>query len=169
MDDGTREDIYRHGIRNSHLLSVAPTGTISLSADNISSGIEPVFLHEYNRTIIMDGGPRTETVDDYGLRVFGIRGRTTEEVTIDQHVRVLATATRWVDSAVSKTVNIPRNYSFEDFKKVYLLAHMSGCKGCTTFRPDGKLAGILTAKDEPQGEAVEACFIDPTTGKRECA
>lgn len=167
LPDEIQDGIWNHGIANSHLLSIAPTGTISLSADNVSSGCEPVFLHEYNRTIIMDGGPVTETVDDYGLRVFGIRGRTTEEVTISQHIAVLAKATQWVDSAVSKTVNIPRNYSFEDFKKVYALAYASGCKGCTTFRPDGKLAGILVAKDEGE-KSPEACYIDPTTGKREC-
>jgi ribonucleoside-diphosphate reductase alpha chain len=169
LDDEIQQGIWDHGIHNSHLLSVAPTGTISLSADNVSSGCEPVFLHEYNRTIIMDEGPRTETVDDYGVRVFGVRGRTTDEVTVEQHIRVLAKATEWVDSAVSKTVNIPRGYSFEQFKKVYDLAYDSGCKGCTTFNPDGKLMGILTAKDETEGKAPETCYIDFSTGKRECA
>lgn len=172
LPDDLREDIRRHGIRNSHLLSVAPTGTISLTADNVSSGCEPVFLHRYDRKVITPEGQKTETVEDYGVRVFGIEGKTTEQVTVDEHLSVLALATRWVDSAVSKTVNIPETYDFEDFKKVYLEAYRRGAKGCTTFRTGGKLQGILTKPKEEEKleeQPVEACFIDPTTGKRECA
>lgn len=167
-----QERIRKHGIRNSHLLSIAPTGTISISADNVSSGIEPVFLHQYDRTIQTFEGTRVERVEDYGMRVFGIKGRTTEEVTVEQHIRVLAAASGWVDSAVSKTVNIPEHYSFEEFKKVYELAWKNGAKGCTTFRTGGKLQGILNKveeKEEGEAETPQACFIDPTTGKRECA
>ena len=167
LPESIQDAIRKHGIRNSHLLSHAPTGTISLSADNVSSGIEPVFLHSYNRTIIMDDGPRNESVEDYGVRVFGIKGRTTEEVTVDQHIKVLGLATRWVDSAVAKTINVPESYPFEDFKKAYLQAYEAGAKGCTTFRTGGKLMGILTKKEEEK--TPEACFIDLTTGKRECA
>lgn len=172
LPDDLREDIRRHGIRNSHLLSVAPTGTISLTADNVSSGCEPVFLHRYDRKVITPDGQKTETVEDYGVRVFGIEGKTTEQVTVDEHLAVLALATQWVDSAVSKTVNIPETYDFEDFKKVYLEAYRRGAKGCTTFRTGGKLQGILTKPKEEEKleeQPVEACFIDPTTGKRECA
>ena len=163
---GQLQDMIRkHGIRNSHLLSIAPTWTISLSADNVSSGIEPVFLHSYTRDIRLDDGPRTEVVEDYGVRVFQVGGRTTEQVTVDQHIRVLAKATEWVDSAVSKTVNIPSDYSFQDFKQVYMKAWEAGAKGCTTFRSGGKLQGILNKVEAKE----EVCFIDFATGKRECA
>lgn len=172
LPEQMQDHIRKHGIRNSHLLSIAPTGTISLSADNVSSGIEPVFLHSYTRDIRLDDGPRTEVVEDYGVRVFQVGGRTTEQVTVDQHIRVLAKATEWVDSAVSKTVNIPSDYSFQDFKQVYMKAWEAGAKGCTTFRSGGKLQGILNkveAKEEAEPQTPETCFIDFATGKRECA
>ena len=172
LPEHLQELIWKHGIRNSHLLSIAPTGTISLSADNVSSGIEPVFLHSYTRDILLDDGKRTETIEDYGIRTFQVGGRTTAEVTVDQHIKVLAKATEWVDSAVSKTVNIPSDYSFQDFKQVYMKAWEAGAKGCTTFRSGGKLQGILRAEEKEtvaEEKPAEACFFDPVTGKRECA
>jgi len=170
LPEWLKEKIWKHGIRNSHLLSIAPAGTISIVADNVSSGVEPVFLHRYDRTVITPAGTKVETVEDYGVRVFGIEGKTTEHVTVDEHLAVLAKAAEWVDSAVSKTVNIPESYDFEDFKKVYRKAYDLGAKGCTTFRTGGKLQGILQpTKEEPKEEAAEACFIDPVSGKRECA
>ena len=165
-----QERIYKHGIANSHLLSVAPAGTISIVADNVSSGIEPVFLHRYGRTIMDFEGSRQEIVEDYGVRVFGVKGRTTEETTVEQHIKVLGMTAQWVDSAVSKTVNVPENYSFEEFKEVYELARRAGAKGCTTFRTGGALQGILNKVEDDQHEKpVEACYVDPVTGRRECA
>ncbi len=175
-----RESIAEHGIRNSHLLSVAPTGTISLSADNVSSGIEPVFSHFYDRTIQTFDGPTIERVDDYGYREFGIKGKTADELSVFDHVRVLNVASRYVDSACSKTCNVGDDVTWEQFKKVYMDAYEGGSSGCTTFRASGKRYGILNASASE--EVVEdnltekdnfieeggACYFDPTTGLRKC-
>lgn len=171
LDQSVLEGIKRHGIRNSHLTSVAPTGTISLACDNVSSGIEPVFSHSYDRTIQTFDGPKIETVTDYGTRVFGIKGRTANEVTPEEHVAVLTTATKHVDSAVSKTCNVGGDTDWESFKHLYVQAHAGGAKGCTTFRTDGKRAGILVAKSQEKDdeEPAEACYIDAATGRRECS
>jgi ribonucleoside-diphosphate reductase alpha chain len=166
-----RNRLKKYGIRNSHLLSVAPTGTISLSADNISSGIEPVFSHSYVRTIQTFDGPFHETVEDYAFRTHGIMGRTATECTAAEHLEVLAVTQRNVDSAVSKTINIDPNISWEEFKDVYMNAWKAGCKGCTTFNPAGKRYGVLNVpknENEEEEEKPKACFIDPTTGKKEC-
>lgn len=169
LPEDVQDAIRAHGIRNSHLTSIAPTGTISLTCDNISSGIEPVFAHQYDRTIQTFDGPKVETVEDYGQRVFGVKGRTANEVTPEEHVKVLTTATQHIDSAVSKTCNVGGDTTWEAFKHLYVQAWEGGAKGCTTFRTDGKRAGILIAKKEPDDEEpAEACYIDPTTGRREC-
>lgn len=174
LREDVRDAIARHGIRNSHLTSIAPTGTISLCADNVSSGIEPVFAYSFDRTVVEFTGPRVETVHDYGARAFGVKGKTCDRVTVQEHVAALTTAAQRVDSAVSKTCNVPSDISWEDFKNVYVSAWEGGAKGCTTFRLGGKRSGILVAKDE--GDAGEAqteepasqCRIDPATGRREC-
>ena len=166
LDESTRQAIEKYGIRNSHLTSIAPTGTISLVADNISSGIEPVFSYGFDRTIQTYEGPRVERVDDYGVRVFGVRGKTADECSVDDHLAVLLVASKWMDSAVSKTCNVGDGVSFDEFKSVYWKAWEGGAKGATTFRAAGKRAGILVAAPE-EGEGA-ACFIDPETGKRTC-
>lgn len=166
LDKDVREYIEQWGIRNSHLTSIAPTGTISLVADNISSGIEPVFSYGFDRTIQTYEGPRVERVDDYGVRVFGVRGKTADECSVDDHLNVLLVASRWMDSAVSKTCNVGEAVSFEDFKDIYWKAWKGGAKGCTTFRAAGKRAGILVAAPE-EGEGA-ACYIDPATGQKTC-
>lgn len=176
-----RDDIKKYGIRNSHLLSIAPTGTISLSADNISSGIEPVFSHSYDRTIQTFEGVKTETVTDYGWRVFGVKGKTADETPVSEHVKVLNLASKYVDSACSKTCNVGDDVTWEDFKQVYMDAWLGGASGCTTFRLSGKRFGILNAsavEDVAVEEVVEddfvneteggACYYDPTTGIRTC-
>jgi len=175
-----RKSIAKHGIRNSHLLSVAPTGTISLSADNVSSGIEPVFSHFYDRTIQTFDGPTIERVDDYGYREFGIKGKTADELSVFDHVRVLNVASRYVDSACSKTCNVGDDVTWEQFKKVYMDAYEGGSSGCTTFRASGKRYGILNAsasedvvEDKPTEkdnfiEEGGACYFDPATGLRKC-
>lgn len=166
LDQDVQELIFEHGIRNSHLTSIAPTGTISLVADNISSGIEPVFSYGFDRTIQTYEGPRVERVDDYGVRVFNVRGKTAAQCTVDEHLAVLLVASKWMDSAVSKTCNVGDDVSFDDFKEVYWKAWEGGAKGCTTFRAAGKRAGILVAAPE-EGEGA-ACYIDPETGKKTC-
>ncbi len=182
LPEDIREDIRTYGIRNSHLLSVAPTGTISLSADNVSSGIEPVFSHWYDRTVNTATGQKVERVDDYAYREFGIEGVTASQLTPKQHVGMLITASRFVDSACSKTCNIGEDVSWEDFKKVYMDAWLGGASGCTTFRAAGKRFGILNAStsedayiepEQPKDDFVSeqegsACYIDLATGIRTC-
>lgn len=175
----TQELIRKYGIRNSHLTSIAPTGTISLTANNVSSGIEPVFSLEYTRTVQTADGPMYETVQDYALREWGIECVTADKITAQEHVAMLNAAQKWVDSSVSKTCNIGDEVSFEEFKEVYMMAYDGGAKGCTTFRASGKRFGILNAsasediveekeqKDETQVEG-GACYIDIETGIRTC-
>lgn len=183
-----REMIAKYGIRNSHLLSVAPTGTISLSADNVSSGIEPVFSHYYDRTIQTFDGPTVERVEDYGYSVFGVKGKTADELSVFDHVKVLNLASKYVDSACSKTCNVGSDVTWQEFKDVYMAAYDGGASGCTTFRASGKRYGILNAaasedvvevtEDDGQGdlfvseqdtaEVGGACYFDPATGKRQC-
>lgn len=160
--------IEKNGLRNSHLTSIAPTGTISLCADNVSSGIEPVFSHGYDRTIQTFDGPRVERVDDYGVREFGVKGKTAAEVTAQEHVDALTTASQWVDSAVSKTCNVSPDMPWEDFKAIYFRAWEGGAKGCTTFNSGGKRFGVLNA-DVEEAEVEKACYVDPETGRRECS
>ena len=181
LPDDIRDLIRKHGIRNSHLLSVAPTGTISLSADNVSSGIEPVFSHYYDRTIQTFDGPIIERVEDYGYRVFGVKGKTADELSVFDHVKVLNVASRFVDSACSKTCNVGADVTWEEFKQVYMDAFDGGASGCTTFRAAGKRYGILNAStseevvEEPEVEETQdyvdeggACYFDPATGLRQC-
>jgi len=166
LNRNLQEAIARYGIRNSHLTSIAPTGTISLVADNVSSGIEPVFSHTYTRTIQTPNGPRTETIDDYGYRNWKVKGKTADELSIDEHLSVLLVASKWMDSAVSKTLNVGDHVSFEDFKNIYWKAYEGGAKGCTTFRSAGKREGIL--KTAPQEGEGAACYFDPETGVKSC-
>jgi ribonucleoside-diphosphate reductase alpha chain len=166
-----RDAVLKFGIRNSHLLSIAPTGTISITADNVSSGIEPPYTLEYQRTIQTFDGAKIEKVQDYGYRFLGIRGATADEVTAEQHVNVLAVAQQWVDSACSKTCNVGDQVPYDEFKGLYLQGYMDGAKGMTTFRAAGKRFGILQAQpvdEETPEEAVEACTFDPVTGDRTC-
>lgn len=164
-----RRRLRKYGIRNSHLLSIAPTGTISLSADNCSSGIEPVFAHETQRTIQKWDGPVDVSVPDYGYATWGVRGKTSDACNPKEHLAVLATAQRFVDSACSKTINLSGDEDWEEFKQIYMDAYESGCKGCTTFNPKGKRFGVLNKKEEETDEGAQACFIDPTTGNKECS
>ena len=176
-----RTDIAKYGIRNSHLLSVAPTGTISLSADNVSSGIEPVFSYEYDRTIQEPTGPCVYHVVDYGYANFGVTPKSADELPVQDHVRVLNVASRYVDSACSKTCNVGNDVSFDDFKEVYMDAFEGGASGCTTFRAAGKRYGVLNVSNTEkvtEDPAVEetndfvdeggACYYDLETGLRKC-
>ena len=167
LPEQLQEDIYKYGTRNSHLLSIAPTGTISLCADNISSGMEPVFAYNIQRTIAEFDGPRTEVIHDYGVAHFGVHGVQSKDVTIEQHLNVLATATRLIDSAASKTCNVPSSMPWDEFKGVYQKAWELGCKGITTFNPDGARMGIM--REAPtQSDEVVSCEVDPSSGRRSC-
>ena len=157
LDDDVRDLIAEHGIRNALLTSIAPTGTISLVADNVSSGIEPVFALAYTRKVLQPDGSRIEEeVSDYALRRFrALHGEaaplpayfvTAQDLTPAEHVRMQAAVQRHVDSAISKTVNVPEDISFEAFQAVYLDAYRSGCKGCTTYRPNAITGSVLAVK-----------------------
>ena len=164
-----RELIEEHGLRNSHLTSIAPTGTISLTADNVSSGIEPPYSLYYDRTIQQFDGHQIERVEDYAYNQ-GVSGRTANEISADEHVDVLCLASKYVDSAVSKTCNVGDDVTYDEFKQLYYKAWKGGCKGITTFRASGKRFGILNeVKPEREEPAkAEACFIDPDTGQKSC-
>ena len=166
LPDWVKAKIHEQGIRNSHLTSIAPTGTISLTADNVSSGIEPPFSLFYDRTITKFDGHSVERVEDFAYTQ-GIHGRTANEISAEEHLSVLALVSQYVDSAVSKTCNVGDNVSYEDFKDLYYNAWKQGCKGITTFRAAGKRYGVLNEVKAPEANA-EACYIDPETGSRSC-
>jgi ribonucleoside-diphosphate reductase alpha chain len=185
LPEDVRETIKKYGIRNSHLISMAPTGTISLTADNVSGGIEPVFSHHYERTIKTFEGEKVERVEDYAYRVWGVEGKTADECSAEDHLAVLALAQQYTDSAVSKTINVSPDMPWEEFKSIYMRAWEMGCKGCTTFNSGGKRYGILnTGSDDRDdssvssisgsdsvvtNEKVEACYINALTGQKECS
>lgn len=164
--------IKKHGIRNSHLTSIAPTGTISLYADNVTSGIEPVIAYEQKRNVIMKDGMKTVLIPDYGVAYLGVKGRTVTHgnITAAEHVAVLCTAQRWSDSAVSKTCNVPADMPYTDFKDIYMMAWENGAKGITTYRPAGnydepiKAADGDEAKDEEIAKVVELQLEDGFAG-----
>ena len=165
LDDDVRALIKKYGLRNSHLTSKAPTGTISMCADNVSSGIEPVFEVRTQRAVNTPEGAQIVTLEDYAHAQFGTVPRTTSEVTAQEHVDVLLAASRWTDSAVSKTCNVTGAMPWNDFKEIYHRAWDGGAKGCTTFNIDGQRMALLKSGDAGDGSA---CTIDPTTGARSC-
>ena len=177
MPDIIRSQIKQHGIRNALLTSIAPTGTISLYAGNVSSGIEPIFAMSYERKVMQkDGSKVTEVVEDYGVTKWKRDNPgvplpksfvTAQTLEPNAHVRMQAAAQRWVDSSISKTINVPEDINFDDFKKVYMDAYDTGCKGCTTYRPNDVTGSVLTATEEGQIEEGGACEIkfDEDTGQ----
>ncbi|MBC6437683.1 MAG: adenosylcobalamin-dependent ribonucleoside-diphosphate reductase [Rhodobacteraceae bacterium] len=155
LPEPLRDGIARHGIRNSHLTSIAPTGTISLYAGNVSSGIEPIFATSYDRKVLQPDGSRVaQAVQDYALKVYHDRGGAPDElpatfVTAQSlppraHLDMQAAMQPWVDSAISKTINLPGDIPFDEFKDVYLYAWDAGCKGCTTYRPNDVTGSVLS-------------------------
>ena len=165
MDDDVRDAIRAHGIRNALLTSIAPTGTISLYAGNVSSGIEPVFAYAYTRKVLQKDGTRTEEeVVDYAVQMwrekFGDRELPEYFVNAQtlaplEHVKMQAAAQKWVDSSISKTINCPEDISFEAFKDVYMEAFETGCKGCTTYRPNDVTGSVLSVSEEKKADAPE--------------
>ena len=157
LPEDIRAGIAEHGIRNALLTSIAPTGTISLFAGNVSSGIEPVFAFSYTRKVLQKDGTKTEEeVVDYAVaqwrEVMGdaelpdyfVSGQTLTPV---DHVRMQAVAQKFVDSSISKTINVPADISFDDFRQVYLDAWDQGCKGCTTYRPNDVTGSVLEVSE----------------------
>ncbi|MFD1798059.1 adenosylcobalamin-dependent ribonucleoside-diphosphate reductase [Paracoccus aurantiacus] len=160
MDDDVREAVATHGIRNALLTSIAPTGTISLYAGNVSSGIEPVFAYAYKRKVLQKDGSRTEEeVVDYAVQMWrDLHGDAelpdyfvnAQTLAPKDHVAMQAAAQEWVDSSISKTINCPEDISFEDFKDVYLSAWDLGCKGCTTYRPNDVTGSVLSVSEQTE-------------------
>jgi len=159
LDEDVRAAIATHGIRNALLTSIAPTGTISIFADNVSSGLEPVFSFRYTRNVLMpDGSRKTEEVSDYAYRLFHrLKGETAalpdyfvdaQSLAPGDHLVMQAAVQKYVDSSISKTINLPADIEFDSFKDIYLQAYELGCKGCTTYRPNDVTGAVLTVKKE---------------------
>ena len=155
LDEETRALIGTHGIRNALLTSIAPTGTISLFADNVSSGIEPPFSLSYTRKVLLpDGGHREEMVEDYAYRLykdkFGADAAlpdyfvTAQTLTPHEHLAMQAVAQAHVDASISKTINVPEETPFERFADIYEKAYALGLKGCTTYRPNDVTGAVLS-------------------------
>jgi ribonucleoside-diphosphate reductase alpha chain len=163
LDEETRAMIASHGLRNGWLSSIAPTGTTSLLAGNISSGIEPVFAYSYARKVRQaDGSTREEQVEDYAMRVWrGVKGDappppelfvSAQTLVPSDHLTMQAAAQALIDSSISKTVNCPEDISYEAFADIYVEGYHLGCKGLTTYRPNSVTGSILStgpAKPDP--------------------
>jgi ribonucleoside-diphosphate reductase alpha chain len=159
LDEEVRARVAEIGIRNALLTSVAPTGTISLFADNVSSGIEPVFSFRHTRNVLMpDGARREEEVTDYAYRLFQrVKGEhaplpdyfiDAQALSPDDHIAMQGAVQKHIDSSISKTINLPADIPFERFEDVYLRAYALGCKGCTTYRPNEVTGAVLATKPE---------------------
>ncbi len=159
-----------HGIRNSHLLAIAPTGTISLLAGNVSSGLEPIFAASYVRKVLAeDGTPIQFALTDYALARWRAMSReatpvprgfiTAAELPVSAHLDMQAALQPFVDNSISKTINVPAHYKFDDFKRIYDLAYEKGLKGCTTFRPN-PITGTVLSEDGAGVEAPHCCVLE---------
>jgi ribonucleoside-diphosphate reductase alpha chain len=168
LDEDVRRAIARHGIRNGCLTSIAPTGTISLLAGNVSSGIEPVFDFRQKRRILgASGVAREEILEDYAHALYRARSEdataplpeafvTSDDLTPRDHLRMQAAVQRHVDSSISKTINCPADLPFSDFVSIYREAYDLGLKGCTTYRPNAVTGAVLSP-----AEPVEAAVAVP--------
>ncbi len=182
MDADVRRTIAKKGIRNALLTSIAPTGTISLYAGNVSSGIEPVFAWSYKRKVLQNDGSRhEEEVTDYAVRLwrekygdapfpdYFVDAQSLEPLA---HIRMQAAAQKWVDSSISKTINCPEDIPFTEFKEVYLAAWESGCKGCTTYRPNAVTGSVLSVSDTSEAapqldQGADVVYISEPLGRPE--
>ena len=174
MDEDVRAAIRTHGIRNALLTSIAPTGTISLYAGNVSSGIEPIFATSYTRKVLQKDGSKTEEeVVDYAVAKWReLKGDaplpdhmvTAQTLAPADHVRMQAAAQKWIDSSISKTINCPEDISFEAFKDVYMMAWDEGCKGCTTYRPNAVTGSVLSVAEEEAPATTPEPVAEPGQG-----
>jgi ribonucleoside-diphosphate reductase alpha chain len=161
-----QDDIREHGIRNGVLNTVAPTGTMSVAYGDVESGCEPIFAYEYDRRRRNKNNEwETYTREAYALRFYRhVKGDpsitkddlpdhfvTAQELTVADHIAIQAAAQKWVDASISKTINLPKETTYEDFVQVYTLAYHAGCKGCTTYRPSDIRGSILSTKQEEIG------------------
>ena len=176
LPEAIRDDIRAHGIRNSHLLSIAPTGTVSLAfADNASNGIEPAFSWTYTRKKREADGTRSEyEVQDHAWRLYQTLGGDTAQLppafvgamdmSANEHIAMMEAVQPFVDTAISKTVNVSADYPYEDFKGLYLQAWRSGLKGLATYRPNAILGSVLELtpeKPQPPDVGKPSAALDP--------
>ena len=172
LPDELKNKIRQYGIRNSHLLSIAPTGTISLAfADNASNGIEPAFSWFYTRKKrMLDGSTKDYSVEDHAWRVFKKMGGDVEslppafvsamEISAIDHMKMVAAVAPFIDTAISKTVNVPADYPYEDFKDLYTQAWKAGLKGLATYRPNSVLGSVLSVTPEKKEEQPQDLMFD---------
>jgi ribonucleoside-diphosphate reductase alpha chain len=177
LDGETRSMIAKHGLRNGCLTSIAPTGTTSLLAGNVSSGIEPVFAYGYTRKIRQaDGTTREEQVEDHAMQVWRqVRGDesppaelfvSVQTLSPTDHLTMQAAAQPFIDSSISKTVNCPEDISFEAFADVYIEGYHLGCKGLTTYRPNSVTGSVLSVSG-PKADPIPAKPEDPLPPREE--
>lgn len=173
LPDDIKNNIRKYGIRNSHLLSTGPTGTVSLAfGDNCSNGIEPAFSWSYTRKKRNGDGSHTEyEVMDHAYRVYKEMGNdvtklpdyfiSAMDMSASDHIKMLEVVQPYVDSSISKTVNVPVDYPFEDFKGMYMQAWKANLKGLATYRPNSIIGSVLSIKEEPKTEVtVKETFVD---------
>ena len=170
LPDDIRNGIAENGIRNSHLIAIAPTGTISLLAGNVSSGLEPIFAGSYTRKVLTEDGMEKEfELTDHALALWRRQAGaaspeppgfvTTAELGVAAHLDMQAALQPFVDNSISKTINVPADYPFADFKRIYDIAYGRGLKGCTTFRPN-PVTGTVLSESAAGTEAPHCCAIE---------
>jgi ribonucleoside-diphosphate reductase alpha chain len=170
LPDDIQNEIVTHGIRNSHLIAIAPTGTISLLAGNVSSGLEPIFAASYVRNVLAeDGTPKEFLLTDYAFDLWrATTGAatpapdgfvTTADLPVKAHLAIQAALQPFVDNSISKTINVPEHCPFDEFKRIYDLAYDMHLKGCTTFRPN-PVTGVVLSEEAAGVEAPHCCVLE---------
>jgi ribonucleoside-diphosphate reductase alpha chain len=170
LPDDIQDGIARHGIRNSHLIAIAPTGTISLLAGNVSSGPEPIFAASYARKVLGGDGTASEFVlTDYAVNLWRTTTGTATgtpdgfvtaaSLPIRAHLDTLAALQPFVDNSISKTINVPESCPFNEFSRIYDVAYDLQLKGCTTFRPN-PVTGIILSAEAAGAEAPHCCVLE---------
>jgi ribonucleoside-diphosphate reductase alpha chain len=165
-----RQGIAENGIRNSHLIAIAPTGTISLLAGNVSSGLEPIFAAAYGRRILDENGnPEELCLTDYAVQLWRAASAnakgfppgfvTVDDIPVRAHLDMQAALQPFVDNSISKTINVPEDCPFPEFRKIYDVAYEKGLKGCTTFRPNPVTGAVLSGADD-SAEAPHCCVLE---------
>jgi ribonucleoside-diphosphate reductase alpha chain len=170
LPDDIQTAIAEHGIRNSHLIAIAPTGTISLLAGNVSSGLEPIFAASYGRKVLgADGTPTEFLLTDYALDLWrhmtSAPGGTPDgfvtatDLPVRTHIDMQMALQPFVDNSISKTINVPESCPFDEFKQIYDLAYDGRLKGCTTFRPN-PVTGMVLSEEAAGVEAPHCCVLE---------
>lgn len=151
LPESLQQRIDLGGIRNSHLISWAPNGTISLTSGNVSSGVEPVFFPVQSRRIILDERTVQVELKDWGYKATGIKPKSLNDCTVKEHIDVSQVAQMYCDSAVSKTINIPANATFQEFSDTFMQAYKAGLKGVTVYRPNDLMPPVIASGDCADG------------------